>query len=322
MVGWGISGRWLSCIVVLAGGRCTAGDLVQYGVVHDQSFVQAEAGAPVGAGFADLLFARPTQAGTYTTVYVSPGTGAIAFLNASADGSVFRSRSTYASRAALEQARPAGNYTFELVRPGGFADTIDFAVPPGEFPIAPAFQNASALHSVATNAPLAVSWNNFTSATGDSYVQLSVADAQSRVVFETPFAGLVGGLSGSRTNFTLPASVFTNAGSYTVTLAFQQIVATDWEAFPEAMGVAVRSSSTRCSVSAGSVVSPRLQILTPWVNGAVRVQVTGEAAASYQVEYSADLKLWESLGTVAGNGTLTNSAIGNALRFYRAKRAP
>ena len=131
-------------------------------------------------------------------------------------------------KTALDQEFPAGTYTFNLQTPSGL-QTGNVTLASDNYPNVPFVTNYDAAQSVNPNQGFTLRWEPFSGGTGNDFIEVSVEElfgGFSSEVHTSPEPGGPGGLTGSATQYTIPANVFTagNVTEYRVTLRFFRIL--------------------------------------------------------------------------------------------------
>jgi len=231
--------------------------ILDFGVSKYQRFIQEDSDPPEAFATEGFLFVASFTIDDPDL----PASGKITLPNGVAHelirvpfgANLFHTR-IFNSAAALHEAYPFGNYTFELTV-DGTVHTATVRLVETAFPGAPYIVNFDDLQDVDANAPFTVEWASIPGATADDYIFLSIED------YESPEPWEVDTLTGADTSATISEGILAN-GTNEGALTFARIVDRNTAAIPGALGVAVVGSWTEFEINATGGGPGDLQITT------------------------------------------------------------
>lgn len=234
--------------------------ILDFGVSKYQRFVQEDSDPPEAFATEGFLFVASFTIDDPER----PASGKITLPNGVAHelvrvpfgANLFHTR-LFNSAAALHDAYPFGNYTFELTV-DGMVHTATVRLVETPFPGAPHIVNYDDLQDVDGDAPFTVEWASIPGATSDDYIFLSIED------YESPEPWEADTLTGADTSATISEGVLMS-GNNEGALSFARIVDRNTAAIPGALGVAVVGSWTEFEISATGGGTGDLQITTSFL---------------------------------------------------------
>ena len=230
----------------------------------------------------------------------------------------------FTSQSALDNSFGNGTYSFQI-------STVDLDVffaqlgLGGTYPSIPRLSNFIAAQSIKAGNDFVLHWDPFIGGTANDFILVSIEDDAATTVFETPYQGSAGALTGQDASVVIPAGTFVSGTNYLCYLTFDKLVTLDTSSIPGAIGVAayVRETSIPLkTASAGAPVTVNLAGISRQSDGSFQLQISGTVGATFTVEATSDFSSWASLVTTnppAGSFSFTDAAAGLTQRFYRAK---
>ncbi len=167
---------------------------------------------------------------------------------------------------------------------------------------------------------------NRTANTEQDFIEVTIADAASGVLFQSPFPGQAGVIPGTATALTIPANTFPPSPTLACQVLFLKVVSQNISSYPGVTGVAGYYARTTVVFVTGIASTPlQLLALRPTKSGQFQLQLFGQPGVAYIIEGAAALppSTWIVLSTnVTVNGSLTfvdQQSLGLPARFYRAR---
>lgn len=151
---------------------------------------------------------------------------------------------TFTTESALNAAYGSvAGYTLSLDRGSGAVDVS--ASLEGTFPPAPQFSNTSALDNLQIGETITVEWNAWDGATTGDFILLEIEDASGNTLYEND----PGTILPTATSATIPANVITEAGNYSIDLAFIKVISLDDTTVADAEVRGIMESQTEYEVT-------------------------------------------------------------------------
>ncbi len=222
-----------------------ATDALFYLVGKGQEFTQADANPPVPKSKNPARFhasVGPATANSVTNATVQPlPAGALDTLSPAPSGDL-EFEAKFSSLASLDAAYPDGNYqvVINAVHDGMHAITLPLngdAYPSN----APHVSNFAATQAVQPAYPFTLEWDPFIGGTTNDFIQVTIINGSSQIVYQSPGPGQPGSLDGTATS----AAAFTGIppGSpsgtlYLGSLTFAKAATRDAISYPGVLGMA------------------------------------------------------------------------------------
>lgn len=148
----------------------------------------------------------------------------------------------FSSEALRDAEFPAGIYRLEVSGTNGFAGTVSIRVSPGGYPATPRFRDDLALFEVAPRCDCLLQWRSGADAQADDAITILLQDLEGRVVFQTPWPGEPGALTGLSTQTSLPGRVLAPGAMLLLKLTQYRCAAT--EILPAGNGLSQSGTAT------------------------------------------------------------------------------
>lgn len=315
----------LAGILYFANGTYAA-SVTTYGVSKIYSFIQTTDTnvAPAGINaYVFTAFARPSGPNSIVsgTVTVPSGGTPLALQHG---GRAFTYQAGFTSEAQLNKSFPAGIYTLVFVGAGGLIDgSADLTLPDNAYPRSPRITNFAAAQTVDPTKDFKLSWNSFSDAGLQDWVQFVLTDSVGAVLFQSDMLGPNGPLAKTAIGISIPANTL-RPGANSAVVTFTYFLGADAGSIPGATAFLLYSTETRFTLYAlgGSTGAPTLTNLVHQQDGTVTFQVKAQAGTGLTVEATSDFQTWTQIasGTASLNGlAVTDSQPATVPdRFYRA----
>jgi hypothetical protein len=216
-----------------AGAPCdnaTPVENVDFGIFKQVRYIQNDAGAPVNDpnnGAMIFSFASiPNAAGRAAIEFPAdpaPLPHQLKFFGQILPGFEILTNS-YATRADLDEAFPAGDYDFQLRNPPTVVVAhVVLSLSANGYPPIPHFANHDAAQAIATNTDFVLSWDAFTGATTNDAIQLQITDSDGGVIFSAPDTCANILLPATATSISIPHAKLEGGKTYTAELTFDHL---------------------------------------------------------------------------------------------------
>jgi hypothetical protein len=117
-------------------------------------------------------------------------------------------------------ALPTGTYTIAMTETGGTVREVQFEVPAVEFPAAPVLTNYATLQDADSAADLVVNWDAWAGGTAEDFIMLVVHNVALDEIYSSPLPSENGAMSGTATQWTIPAGTFAPGMPYYLSVRF------------------------------------------------------------------------------------------------------
>ena len=333
---------------------CAAGaaDVMYYELFKGQMFAQSGTNSPILATngpYMFQVFVDPLGYPSYYSGYVSSpmiqtpaGVNHALTLNAQKIGGVFATNFMFmdaaATQSALDAAYDAGTYTLHYVGTHDGTSSIVLSLDADDFPpAAPCVSNLVAAQSINSSADFTLRFAAWVSAHTNDFVQLTILDSTSNVVFSTPSLLALypqRPLAATNTSIVISNGMLAAGRNYTATLAFMAVKTNHLSALPYfAAGFCSQTAftlGTQTPIQTNSLPPPAspasltntLLTLTitngsgPFADTGAYQIFTDESATNYDVlgnaggGFDTGGYLYAQTGTNTGTITFTDSTLG------------
>ena len=329
-----------------------AADVMYYELFKGQMFSQSGTNSPVLAANAPYMFQVFVDSLGYPSYYYpcvsspvihSPaGVQHALTLNSQSIGGVFATNFVFmdpaGTQSALDAAYNAGSYTLNYVGIDDGASSIVVSLAADDFPpAAPFVSNLVAAQSINASANFTLQFGAWTSANTNDFVQLTILDSTSNVVFNTPSLLALypqSPLGATNTSIVITSGTLAAGQNYTATLAYMAVKTNHQSALPylaagffsqTAFTIQTQSSTPTNSLpppASPSSLTNTLLTLTiisgsgPFAASGVYQIFTGESDTNYSVlgnaggGFGVGGYVYTQTGTNTGTITFTDSKLG------------
>ncbi len=290
-------------------------------------YAQSGSGAPVQdpetLPFFTVTLLSPTNNPVTGAQLGLPGGSSITITNLF--GSMFMNAEEYASQAALDAARPAGNYTLQATRSSG-SQSLTVSHQAADWPPTPQILNLPALQNADASSAVVVQWNGFTGAGANDSISFTLdLGGGEYFVAPDPCAPIV--LEKTATSITLPSNLMVAGRTYNASLTYHHLSTFDTNTIPDiiAMSGTTKDLNFQIVTGSGSATSKSPTLGNPTVTGgALEFAVTGAASGqSLQLQESSTLAAgsWTAIQTTAadasGGASFSIPVGATGSKFYR-----
>ncbi len=306
-------------------------DVSYYGVVKSIQYQQTNdlAPAPLATNayvFNAFVVASTNNVVTNATVKVGANTP---IPLTSTNSLYWLYQNPFNSQAALDSAYPPGsllspvNYTLTMstINDGVRSGSVNFflLITALSYPTTPHLTNLAAAQAIDTTRDFTLSWDSL-GGSALAIVQLTILDATSNVVFNSPAPFQTGALSGTATGYVIPANALPPGTNLVGHLSIGNPGTPNTTSYSGATGIAALAKDTEFPLVTRPAPQPPVLSISQQATQAA-VQVSGESNRLYQLLASPDLVNWTSLyATDCPTTRFTYSEPAtNPARFYRAK---
>ena len=158
-------------------------------------------------------------------------------------GESFRIKGRYATKAALDAIYNSGNYTFFIATSDGSNRTANLNLPGDAYPATPHVANWLAAQSIDAFADFTLTWDAFTGATTNDFVQIQIED-ENGPVFETNGPRQPDSLNGKSTSVVIPAETLAPGHEYKCSVFLARFSVVNTNTFPGALGIGAYAKAT------------------------------------------------------------------------------
>jgi Bacterial Ig-like domain len=213
---------------------------------------------------------------------------------------------------------PSGNYVFN-VKTIGSSQQQTVNLPNITLPNAPQVSDYTAAQAINPAQSFTLNWNTFTGGGSGDWIYFSIIGEDGVTVFQSPFFGQTGALTGTATSFMIPAATLRAGSNYAGELIFYHITQTTSGATVTYAGF---GSGTEFSMftTASVVPPPPLLTITPFGTNVVLQWPTN--VTGFNLEFATNLisPVWKTNlpppVVVNTNNAVTNGISGTQ-KFYR-----
>lgn len=213
-------------ITVLAAPVLWAQDAEFAGIVKSQRHIQT---GPTSVVLEDDAFVFDTftdaaEADSLTSVTLSKPGGTELEVPIEDDGTEFFYDAFFESLNDLNTSFPNGAYSLTLVGVNDGEQTINLSLTGDAYPTAPRFTDYEDTQSIDHTQGMTFRWNPIAGGTADTWVFFEIEDSNEDLVFESPFPGEDGSLSGVSTSLTIPPNTLALGETYMARLAVVNVI--------------------------------------------------------------------------------------------------
>ena len=151
----------------------------------------------------------------------------------------------FPAAAARDAEFPPGAYSLSVTGANAFSATISLTESPAAYPAAPSFPPTLMLEGIPAGRDVPLSWQPGADAREGDAVMVALEDANGGFLFNTPWPGQPGALSGLATSATLPGSALTPGNVLELKLIVFRIASS--QTLPGGGGLAMAGSATAVS---------------------------------------------------------------------------
>jgi len=156
----------------------------------------------------------------------------------------------------------------------------------------PLISNHAAALAINPTNDFIVRWNGMTNPGPDDIVTLRIVNVFNRIAYQTPGLGETNALSGSSTEWTIPAGTLPPGRGFRGELAYVKVVDVETNAYPGVTGWGYFAKITSAPMqTTGDRIPLPLEML-PRTNDLHFVRFNPERSANYRIESSQDLRTW------------------------------
>jgi hypothetical protein len=222
-------------LLTLTSSPSQAQDANLIAITKSQNFQQNQSGIPSlidqseeDSRFKFEVFVDPASAGRVTSASVTVPGGAMHTLQA--DNDTFNFGQGFGEKNDFDEAFAMGLYTVNLVGQNDGATNAMLTLPADNYPNIPRIANWGSAQNIDSTMAFPLMWDAFTGGTTNDFVMVEIqADGQlgGSMIFESARPGDGGSLNGTSTSVSIPASTLSPGGTYTASVSFFRIVASD-----------------------------------------------------------------------------------------------
>ena len=151
----------------------------------------------------------------------------------------------FPAAAARDAEFPPGAYSLSVTGANAFSATVSLTESPAAYPAAPSFPPTLMLEGIPAGQDVPLSWQPGADARAEDAVMVALEDANGGFLFNTPWPGQPGALSGLAANATLPGSALTPGNVLELKLIVFRIASS--QTLPDGDGLAMAGSATAVS---------------------------------------------------------------------------
>ena len=252
-----IRGALLGLAALSLARHATAGDAKFYEVMKGAVYTQTSTAPPslqaANPFVLQALAEKCSPVGLTNATLQAPG-GSTVPLPTNAAG--FALTAGYASQVSLDTAYPYGTYTLTMQTESDGLKAAPLQVASNAIPV-PQVSNWTAAQTINADADFLVQWGSFTNGTAADWIQLTVWDSLSNVVFQTPeplISGQTGLLTGTNTGVIIPGGTLTAGNVYSARLLFAKVNA-NTTSYPTVIGVGAVFKNTAFTLQTVDVLT-------------------------------------------------------------------
>ncbi len=299
-----------------------ASDIVFYGIVKQQDWVQTNSSAAVLEAATPFRFTCfvDSQPTVVNSAFVQIPSGGSRTLVAEGDSS-WNFEQRFSSLSSLDATYGTGTYSLQVDSQNDFTSFSQLQMSANAYPNTPQLSNFSAAQSINPTNSFTLMWDAFTGGTANDFVQVSISAEGGVDVFRSGDApGSPSALNGTSTSIDIPANTLSPGQFYTVELMFAKITVSNTTSIPGATGVVAFAKRTKTILhTSGTPPSIQLQVIG-FVGGQFQFQFNSVAGKNYQIQWSDNLSGWGNLGFTNATSSQTvfaDMTAGAPKRFYR-----
>ena len=255
-------------------------DVKRFGMVKGIGYVQTSGGAPaLGSQPYQLqVFTEGADGGVLSGSLRLPNLGTQPLVSDNGDSPSIEAK--FNTQTLLDAAYPPGNYSLTLNTAHNGTQIAALSLPATSFPNPPMVLGFAALQAVNPDAPLTVSWNQFTGGTVSDFVQFSIRSDSDNDPFSTGGPGDSDSLNGTATSATIPAHTLRPGSTYRVQLLFARLKASNAIFADGFSGFFAETEATLKTTGISDLIPPSLVGSDP-ANGASNVPVDSSIAFTF-----------------------------------------
>jgi hypothetical protein len=241
---------WFLALWTLMVSAARAADVMYYELLKGQAFTQGGTNSPVSATNAPYMFQVFVDPLGYPSYYLPCVSGPVIHspagvqhaltLNSQSIGGVFATNFVFmdsaATQSALDAAYNAGSFTLTYIGIDDGATSIVVSLNADDFPpAAPCVSNLVAAQSINSSGDFTLQFGAWASANTNDFVQLTVLDSTSNVVFSTPSLLALypqRPLGATNTSIVISNGTLAAGQNYTATLAYMVVQTNHVSALP------------------------------------------------------------------------------------------
>jgi hypothetical protein len=281
-------------------------DVKDYEVTKSRVYVQSSAGAPVATGFVFTATLEAETSSSINTAAIVTPTGRTVFLVQQSDGETLRVRDVRTSQAALDADYPDGNYILAINGANDGGRNVPVALTGGAYPNAPRLNNFDAGGRINHEADFQLRWDAFIGGLSRDFIDVEIEEMDGDEVFETEGYGDNDALDGLDTNVTVPANTLELGRVYMCRLNFEKVLRADDAGYPGVDGRVGYAAQTFVKVAtAGPGNPPLLASYAVMPDRRVQFSVATLDGGTYEIQGSANMRDWTTLGTVSATDDRT-----------------
>lgn len=299
---------------------------VSWYVMYEQTGSGAPVQDPENLPFFAATLLSPTNNPVTSAQLGLPGGSSIQLTNIFGPLFMNPEDEEYATQAALDAARPAGNYTLHVTRTGGGSQSLTVSHQAADWPPTPQILNLPALQNADAASAVVVQWNGFTGAGAKDSISFTL-DLGGGEYYTAPDPCVPIVLDKTATSITLPKNLMVAGRTYNANLTYHHLSTFDTNTIPDiiASSATAKDLNFRIVTASGTVTPKPPTIGSPTITGSsLGFAVTGAAGGqSLQLQESSTLSAgsWTTTQTTAadasGNASFSIPLATSGSRFYR-----
>jgi hypothetical protein len=204
----------------------------------------------------------------------------------------------------LDTAYPTGGYTLTASRQDGSTGSATVNLANNNYPPTPQINNFPAGQAIDPAVDFTLQWNEFTGATANDLLSLTISD-QTSVVFQAPDPCVPRLLPDTATSVVIPGKTLQAGTTYDAILTYSRLGSRDNSipGIPGTIGFS-KTTSFKLRTTGGnpSGTPPKFTSFIRLPNGSFQVQLTGQPGVNYVIEGSTEvggLAVWSPLTTTS-----------------------
>jgi hypothetical protein len=221
---------------------------------------------------------------------------------------------------------PAGSYTFTVTSNSASQSVAENLT--ATQPNAPHVSNYAAAQTINPTQPFTLTWDAFSGGTSADYIFVSVDDADSDIIFESPQIGSPNSLKGTATSVVIPANTLQAGSNYDATIGFfRGTITTNSAGNYVAEGYVATLTQFTISTSGSAAAAAPVLTNGVWNAGTFGFDILTSSGQTLTVVYNTNLNnavaSWPILLTTNSPGSMVHitdpNAKNNKFFFYRAR---